>query len=221
MVRTSHLSVPDRVRAVVSRPQTPGEGPISMSRSSSRRWLLLAASALTLLAAAPAQARVLDVTKRHVSFSHFTTIQSAVNAARSGDWIVIDRGVYREQVLIRKSNLHLRGLDRNQVILDGRHRKNVNGIEVRKANNVWIENLTVRNFDRNRRDGDNGNEIWWNGGDGSGRIGARGWYGQYLTAYDTGLIGGYGLFASNSIGGFLKHVYASGFNNAGVYIGAC
>ena len=105
-----------------------------MFRSSSRRWLLLAASALTLLAAAPAQARVLDVTKRHVGFSHFTTIQSAV--------------------------------------------KNVNGIEVFKANNVWIENLTVRNFDRNRRDGDNGNEIWWNGGDGSCRIGARGWYGQ-------------------------------------------
>jgi hypothetical protein len=182
---------------------------------------LLAAATLALLAAAPAQARVLDVTKRHVGFAHFTTIQRAVNAARGGDWIVIDRGVYRETVRIRKSNLHLRGIDRNRVIIDGRHRRGVNGIEIFKANNVWVENLTVRNFDRNKRDGENGNEIWWNGGDGSGRIGARGWYGQYLTTYDTGLIGGYGLFASNTVNGFLKHVYASGFNDAGLYIGAC
>ena len=192
-----------------------------MFHCSPRRLALFAAAALTLLAAAPAQARVLDVTKRHVGFAHFTTIQRAVNAARAGDWIVIDRGVYPEAVRIRKSNLHLRGIDRNRVILDGRHRKGVNGIEIRKANNVWVENLTVRNFDRDKRDGENGNEIWWNGGDGSGRIGARGWYGQYLTTYDTGLIGGYGLFASNTVNGFLKHVYASGFNDAGLYIGAC
>src|SRR6266487_1758285 len=99
-----------------------------MSRRSLRCAPLLASAALVLLAAAPAQARVLDVTKR------------AVNAARSGDWIVIDRGVYPENVLIRKSNLHLRGLDRNRVIVDGRHRKNVNGIEIFKASNVWVEN---------------------------------------------------------------------------------
>jgi hypothetical protein len=192
-----------------------------MLHCSPRRLALFAAAALTLLAAAPAQARVLDVTKRHVGFAHFTTIQGAVNAARGGDWIVIDRGVYPEAVRIRKSNLHLRGIDRNRVIVDGRHRKGVNGIEIFKANNVWVENLTVRNFDRDKRDGENGNQVWWNGGDGSGRIGARGWYGQYLTTYDTGLIGGYGLFASNAVNGFLKHVYASGFNDSGLYIGAC
>jgi hypothetical protein len=192
-----------------------------MSRRSLRCAPLLAAAALILLAAAPAQARVLDVTKRHVGFAHFTTIQRAVNAARSGDWIVIDRGVYPETVKITKSNLHLRGLDRNKVIVDGRHRKNVNGIEVFKANNVWVENLTVRNFDRKSKDGEDGNQIWWNGGDGSGKVGARGWYGQYLTAYDTGVTGGYGLFASNSVNGFLKHVYASGFADSGIYIGAC
>jgi pectin methylesterase-like acyl-CoA thioesterase len=84
-----------------------------MSRCSLCRWPLLAAAALTLLAAAPAQARVLDVTKRHVGFAHFTTIQRAVNAARSGDWIVIDRGVYPETVRIRTSNLHLRGVVRS------------------------------------------------------------------------------------------------------------
>src|SRR2546421_10088033 len=134
-----------------------------MSRRSLRCAPLLGAAALILLAAAPAQARVLDVTKRHVGFAHFTTIQRAVNAARAGDWIVIDRGVYPETVKITKSNLHLRGLERNRVIVDGRHRKSVNGIEIFKANNVWVENLTVRNFDRNKRDGPNGNQIWSHG----------------------------------------------------------
>ena len=193
-----------------------------MSHRSFRRWsLLFASTLLALLAAAPAQARVLNVTKYRVFFPHFTKIQSAVNAARPGDWIIIDRGVYPEAVKITTPNLHLRGLNRNKVIVDGRHNTDVNGIEIFKANNVWIENLTVRNFDRETKDGENGNQIWWNGGDGSGLIGARGWYGQYLTAYDTGLTGGYGLFASNTVRGFLKHVYASGFADSGIYIGAC
>jgi hypothetical protein len=71
------------------------------------------------------------------------------------------------------------------------------------------------------RDGGNGNEIWWNGGDGTGKIGAEGWHGAYLTAYDTGLTGGYGLFVSNSLHGSMENVYASGFNDSGLYIGAC
>ena len=53
------------------------------------------------------------------------------------------------------------------------------------------------------------------------RIGIHGWWGQYLTAYDTGLLGGYGLYASHSVDGFFKHVYASGFNDSGVYVGGC
>jgi hypothetical protein len=182
---------------------------------------LVAAAALAFAIATPAEARVLDVTRRQVAFTHFTTIQAAVNAARASDWIIIDRGVYPESVTIRTSNLHLRGLDRNKVIVDGRHRTNVNGIKIFKASNVWVENLTVRNFDRKTKDGKNGNEVWWNGGDGSGTVGSHGWYGQYLTAYDTGLTGGYGLFVSNATGGFLKHVYASGFADSGLYIGAC
>jgi hypothetical protein len=185
-----------------------------------RRALPIALLAL-LVAAAPAAARVEIVTKRHVGFRHFRTIQAAVRAAHAGDWILIDRGVYHGQVVIKKNRLHLRGLNRNRVILDGRHRKNANGIEVRKADRVWIQNLTVRNFDRRRADGENGNEIWWNGGDGSGRIGMHGWWGTYLTAYDTGVTGGYGLFVSNAVGGYFKHVYASGFDDSGIYIGAC
>jgi hypothetical protein len=190
-------------------------------RAGTRIGCLAVVSACGLALAAPAMARVELVTQRHVGYPHFTSIQGAVRAARKGDWILIDRGHYRGSVVIKKDRLHLRGLDRNRVVLDGRHRKNVNGIEVRKADGVSIENLTVRNFDRRGKDGENGNAIWWNGGDGSGRIGMHGWYGRYLTAYDTGVTGGYGLFASNAVRGWWKHVYASGFDDSGLYIGAC
>jgi hypothetical protein len=177
--------------------------------------------AILLLAAASASARVLIVTHRQVSYPHYTSIQAAVNAAHPGDWILIDRGVYVGPVVIRTPRLHLRGVNRNQVIVDGRHRVG-NGITV-FSNGVWIENLTVRNFDRRTRDDTlNGNEVWWEGaGPKSTKVGIHGWWGQYLTAYDTGLKGGYGLFASHSVRGFFKHVYASGFNDSGVYIGAC
>jgi hypothetical protein len=145
-----------------------------------------------------------------------------VNAAKPCDWILVAAGIYRESVTIRKPHLHLRGLNRNSVIVDGGHAKGVSGIVVAKADDVWIENLTVRNFDRASRDGEvGGNQIWWNGGDESGKIGLHGWHGRYLTAYDTGLLGGYGLFASNAVAGEWDHVYASGFNDSGLYVGAC
>ena len=174
---------------------------------------------LALGAAASASARVLTVTQRHVSYPHYTSIQAAVNAAHPGDWILIDRGVYVGPVRISTPGLHLRGIDRDGVIIDGRHRVG-NGITI-TASGVWVENLTVRNFDRRTRDdaGD-GNEIWW--GDLTGRrITVHGWWGQYLTAYDTGLLGGYGLYAAHAVDGWFKHVYASGFNDSGVYIGGC
>jgi hypothetical protein len=192
------------------------------SRSAAVVVALVAVAALIVVSSASASVEV--VTKRHVAFKHFKTIQAAVNAAKSGDWILIDKGVYPEAVKITTPNLHLRGLDRNKVIVDGRHRKSaggLNGIEINKADGVYVENLTVRNFDRSKLSGPNGNEIWWNGGDGSGVIGMHGWYGQYLTAYDTGLLGGYGLFTSNAVNGSFKNVYASGFNDSGLYIGAC
>ncbi len=164
--------------------------------------------------------QTLVVTKANMKYRHYATIQSAVDAAKPCDWVVVAPGVYPEKVVIRTANLHVRGLNRNMVIVDGAHRVG-NGIEVQRSSNVWIENLTVRNFDRATRDGENGNEIWWNGGDESGTIGAQGWYGNYLTAYDTGLKGGYGLFTSNEVNGGWDHVYASGFNDSGLYIGAC
>jgi hypothetical protein len=153
---------------------------------------------------------------------YYPTIQGAVNAARPGDWILIEPGTYYEAVRVTTPDLHIRGLNRNTVVIDGsRSPKGSNGIEIFKASDVWVENLTVRNFEREGPNGEGGNEIWWNGGSGSGTIGAHGYWGRYLTAYDTGLDGGYGIFASNEVGGAFELDWASGFNDSGFYIGAC
>src|SRR5262249_58552130 len=58
---------------------------------------------------------------------YYRTVQGAVDAARSGDWILIYPGVYHEKsrqwptagVWVQKPNLHIRGLDRNRMIMDG------------------------------------------------------------------------------------------------------
>lgn len=177
--------------------------------------------------ASTASAASVNVVSKTKSGAHiYPTVQGAVTASEPTGWVLIEPGEYDESVLVTTPGLHIRGLDRNTVIIDGQHElgskgEGRNGIEVFKTSNVAVENLTVRNFDRSSRDGKDGNQIWWNGGDGTGKIGAEGWHGSYLTAYDTGLTGGYGLFASNSVGGSMDNVYASGFNDSGLYIGAC
>jgi len=151
---------------------------------------------------------------------YYTTIQAAVNASYKSDYVLIEPGIYEEAVKVtpEHSGIWIRGRNRNTVIIDGQNKPG-NGIEIYKANNVWVENLTVRNFDTGSCDC--GNEIWWNGGGGSKKIGATGWFGSYLTAYDTGLHGSYGIFTDNEENGSFENIYASGFNDSGLYIGAC
>jgi hypothetical protein len=157
---------------------------------------------------------------------YFKTIQAAVNASKKGDWVLIESGVYDEEVLITSANagVKVRGMNRNEVILDGKSEPapgGSTGIEIYKANNVSVENLTIRNFENEEPNGPKGNGIYWNGGDGSGAIGLRNWHGAYLTAYDTGLNGSYGIFTGNAVKGSYEHIYASGYADSGLYIGAC
>ncbi|MEI6536698.1 MAG: hypothetical protein WCN98_15235, partial [Verrucomicrobiaceae bacterium] len=68
----------------------------------------------------------------------YSTIQDAVDAAQAGDWILVAPGTYHEKadltntpsenlygqgafgaVLITKPGIHLRGLNRNSVVVDG------------------------------------------------------------------------------------------------------
>jgi hypothetical protein len=202
--------------------RTTATGRVALHR---RRWLGVATAlsvgvpALAALAPAAAQAASVAI----VGPGYYPTIQAAVNASKPGGWVLIEPGTYDEAVRVTTPGLHIRGMNRNEVIVDGRHEPG-NGIEIHEANDVWVENLTVRNFEFG---GEKcpiegcGNEIWWNGGAGSGRVGAHGWWGSYLTAYDTGTRGGYGIFTGNETEGSWNNIYASGFADSGMYIGAC
>jgi hypothetical protein len=192
----------------------------------------------------------------------FTDIQSAVDAARPGDWVLVGPGDYHERadyrqdgradeaggaVLITTPGVHVRGMDRNAVVVDGTKPGaprcssapadqdlgprsasatpvGRNGVFVGKADGVSVENLTACNF----LDGNGGgNQIWFNGGDGSGTIGMGAYSGSYLSATSTYFEPGhpkgeYGIFVSNADGpGVIDRTYASNMADSAYYIGAC
>jgi len=151
-------------------------------------------------------------------------------------------------VYITKSGLTLRGMNRGSVIVDGtkagakpcssapgeqnygaagKNGKAVgrNGVLVWKASDVSVENMTVCNFLAGT--GASGNQVWWNGGDGSGKIGLHGYWASYLTATSTFFsdettAAEYGVFSSNSAGPAVwNQLYASNMNDSGSYVGAC
>jgi hypothetical protein len=165
----------------------------------------------------------------------YRTIQAAVDVARPGVWVLVWPGVYHEKateeagVLITTPGIHLRGLDRNRVIIDGsdgtaarpcpahaalQDITDRSGIVAAKTD-VSIENLTVCDYLSGGDGG--GNEIWWNGGDGSGTIGLRRYYGAYLTATSgygfvdpSAPMAQYGIFASNATrSAVIAHTYDS------------
>ena len=210
---------------------------------------------------AAAGAHVLLVGSYRGHAGGYQTIQAAVDAARPGDWVLIGPGDYHEQydhtapvgpaasagVYITTPGLHLRGMDRNRVVVDGTKPGSPpcsaaaadqdpgplngagkpagrNGIEVWKADGTSVDNLTACNFVTGADGG--GNEIWWNGGDGSGTVGMGAYNGSYLNATSTyaagATTGSYGIFVSNAGGpGLIAHSYASNMSDAGFYIGAC
>src|SRR5437763_13081998 len=132
--------------------------------------LLILTAGGALIAAPGAGANVWRVGSWHGVGGQFSSVQAAVNHAKPGDWILVGPGDYKEQgnpgatepagVLITTPNLHLRGMDRGGVVIDGtkpgatkcsnqptdQGALNRNGVEVYKTNNTRIENLTVCNF---------------------------------------------------------------------------
>jgi hypothetical protein len=194
----------------------------------------------------------------------FTTIQDAVDAASPGDWILIGPGDYKQvsthtipgalgddragsSVLIRTPKLHIRGMDRNTVMLDGtkpgaplcssaeadqtfgpaegESYLGNNGIVVYKANGVHLQNFSTCNF---LGDNAGGDSIWFDGGGASDKQEIGSWQGSYLSSTSTYWAGKgkpsdeYGLYASNTYGkGSFTRTYANNMSDSGYYFGAC
>jgi hypothetical protein len=225
--------------------------------------LLLAAGLLAAFSAiASAQTpRVLTVGSDDGVAGEYGDLQQAIDAAQPGDWILVGPGDYREPrnqmipgamgddasgstFLVRTPDLHIRGMDRNTVWLDGTAsgpecssataNQNFgpdgagrNGIVVYKVSGVTVENLSACNF----LEGDNGggDEIWWDGGGSTGTQTDMSFTGSYLTATSTYFAGenapsmGYGIYSSNTADGpgLFRDDYASNANDSGFYVGAC
>ncbi len=225
---------------------------------------LAALTCVALLAtAAPATAAVLTVGTFNGKAGKFKSIEAAIEKARPGDWVLVAPGDYKEAgtkpasgaladagaaVLVEKSGIHIRGMDRNGVVLDGtkpgtppcsasaadqnlgpldaeHHSTGRNGLEVFKTQGVSVENLSACNFLTGS--GGGGNQIWFNFGDGSGKQMAGAWRGAFLSAtsqfYLSGApFGSYGIFTSNTAGpGLYTQVYANNMADSDFYIGAC
>ncbi len=130
------------------------------------------------------------------------TLQLAIARARAGDTIVLDAGTYPggNVVPATKHDLTIRGVDRNNVVLDGADTRK-NGIVVH-ADGVSILNMSAHNFLENA--------FYWQGGD---RYRA-----SYLTAWN---VRGYGIYIEDGEQGTLDHDYVSGAADAAYYVGEC
>ncbi len=131
----------------------------------------------------------------------YPTIQEAVDAAEPGSLILISPGTYEEEVDVTTDDLVLRGLDRDEVVLDGGFELE-NGVRVLEADGVAVENLTVQNY--------TGNGFFWTGSDG--------YRASYVSSIRNGV---YGIYAFGSVNGVIEHSYASGSADGGIYIGQC
>jgi hypothetical protein len=157
---------------------------IAARRAAAPVAALLTGSVLAACSPGSSSPAVLLVGTYHGHTGDYGSIQAAVDAAKSGDWILIAPGDYHEDddahvtsasqlstgehggVLVHASDLHIRGMNRDTVIVDGTKAgaptpcssdpqyqnfgpvvggkaQGRNGIVVWKANDVSVENLTA------------------------------------------------------------------------------
>ena len=130
------------------------------------------------------------------------TLQLAIAQAQPGDSIVLAAGTYPGGNVVprQKHDITIRGVDRNQVVLDGADTRK-NGIVVH-ADGVSILNLSAHNY--------LDNAFYWAGAD---RFRA-----SYLTAWN---VRGYGIYVEDGEQGTLDHDYVSGAADAAYYVGEC
>jgi FtsP/CotA-like multicopper oxidase with cupredoxin domain/plastocyanin len=145
---------------------------------------------------------------------YYKSLQLAVDHARNGDWVLVWPGTYKEATQIEPGHgltdgLHIRGMNRNGVVLEGK-KATGSGIWVHGVNNTWVENMTGQNYKAG-----SANAFYWTSVDG--------YWGNYLTAYNNG---DYGLYAfdstsSGDVPSTFAHDYASWNADSGIYVGGC
>lgn len=175
--------------------------------------------------------------------AQYTSIQTAVNAAQPGDWVLVAPGVYHEkgysptsnpngkpapaEVYITTPNIHLRGMNRDTVIVDGTNFSKTQaagtmpagspacssdpalqdpGVEqgggstqTREGILVWkTSGVSIENLSSCNS---LNNEIWWNQGDGTGQQAPMAAKGDYISAtstfYSNARSAQYGIFTSD------------------------
>jgi len=150
--------------------------------------------------------RTLKVCKGHKK-TCFPTIQAAVNKAAPGDTIKVGHGIYKEGVRIsgaKKRYIKLIGDPKapGKVVLEakGMKKKVANGVLINGADEVTVNGFTARHFT------------------------ANGFFvtnvtGYTLTNLKAFLVGVYGVYAFNSIGGTITNSEAAWNSDSGFYIG--
>jgi hypothetical protein len=130
------------------------------------------------------------------------TLQLAIGRAAPGDTIVLAAGTYPGGNVVprEKHDITIRGVDRNEVVLDGADRRR-NGIVVH-ADGVSILNLSAHNYVQNG--------LYWEAAD---RFRA-----SYVTVWN---VGGYGIYVEDGEQGVLDNDYVSGAGDAAYYVGEC
>ena len=108
------------------------------------------------------------------------TLQLAIAKANPGDTIVLDVGTYPggNVVPVAKRDITIRGVDRNDVVLDGADQRK-NGIVVH-ADGVSLLNMSAHNFIENA--------FYWED--------ANRFRGSYLTAWN---VRGYGIYVEDGV----------------------
>jgi parallel beta-helix repeat protein len=94
---------------------------------------------LILLTTGFANAATLDVGQGQT----YPTIQSAIDAAKNGDTILVHAGIYSENPRIKTNKISIIGEDKQRTIIEGGQKSS--GLRIDEVNNVVISGFTIQN----------------------------------------------------------------------------